>query len=148
MKNKKILLVEDNPDDLELILFAFKQSHIANEIIVAHNGNEAVDYLFASRQETVDQPPFNAPLLILLDLKLPGLDGKELLKQIRSDPHTRHIPVVVLTASGEEEDVFISYRLGANSYIRKPLEFNRFIEAIKQVGLYWLMLNEAPINKG
>jgi two-component system response regulator len=147
MRDKKtILIVEDNPVDAELTLFALKQVHLANEIVVAHDGLEAVNYLFGSKQGD-DPNSKGVPLLIILDLNLPGVSGKDILQQIRANPLTQRVPVVVLTSSTEEEDVFSSYRLGANSFIRKPVELNRFAEAVKQVGLYWLVLNEAPINK-
>jgi two-component system, response regulator len=141
--NNKILLVEDNPDDVNMTLFAFKQAHIANEIVVAQDGSKAIDYLFGYRQEN-DPTRSTVPLLIILDLRLPGMDGKEVLKRIRTDPKTKHVPVVVLTSSDEEADINESYSLGANSYIRKPVELSRFTEAVKHVGLYWLALNEAP----
>jgi two-component system response regulator len=145
--NKKvILLVEDNPDDEELTLLAFKQGNIVNEVIVAHDGAEALDYLFATGQYA-GRDPSRLPQLVLLDLKLPKLDGLEVLRRLRADPRTQLIPVVVLTSSSEEEDVVASYRLGANSYVRKPVEFHRFADAVRQLGLYWLLLNEAPPKK-
>lgn len=143
MKSKIILLVEDNPDDEELTLLALKESNILNEVVVARDGVEALDYLFAAgRYENRD--PRRSPQLVLLDLKLPKLDGLEVLRRLRADPRTELLPVVILTSSGEEEDVIASYRSGANGYVRKPVEFHRFADAIKHVGLYWLVLNETP----
>ena len=144
MKNKEkiILLVEDNPDDELLTLMAFKDNNITNEIVVAHDGAEALEYLFGNEN---DNPPDvdSLPQVILLDLNLPKVNGLEVLQQIRSHPSTRLLPVVILTSSKEEVDIIKSYRLGANSYVRKPVDFEQFSEAIKQVGLYWLSLNEA-----
>nr|WP_184040547.1 response regulator [Chitinivorax tropicus] len=142
MRNQVILLVEDNPDDEMLALRAFKKNNISNEIVVARDGVEALDYLFgtgahADRTESVH------PALILLDLKLPKLDGLGVLKALREDARTQLIPVVVLTTSKEEDDLLKCYSLGANSYIRKPVDFNQFIDAVRQVGLYWLVLNES-----
>ncbi len=140
---KKILLVEDNPSDTELTLRAFERQKIGNEIIVAEDGREALDYLFGtgkySGRDTSEQPT-----VILLDLNLPLIDGKEVLRQIRSNELTRRLPVVILTSSKEEQDVTNSYDLGVNSYIRKPVDFNQFSEAIRQLGLYWLVINEPP----
>ena len=143
MEPRTILLVEDNPDDEELTRRALKEANIANEIIVARNGLEALDFLFgtgayAGRELT------RLPQLILLDIKLPKLNGLQVLERLRADPRTRLIPVVILTGSSEEEDVLSSYQLGANSYVRKPVEFERFSEAIRHVGLYWLLINQAP----
>ncbi len=146
MNEKVILLVEDNPDDEELTLLALKQGNIVNEVIVAHDGVEALDYLFATGQHA-GRDPSRLPQLVLLDLKLPRQDGLEVLRRLRADPRTQLIPVVVLTCSSEEEDVVASYRLGANSYVRKPVEFHRFADAVRQLGLYWLLLNEAPPKK-
>jgi two-component system response regulator len=143
---KIILLVEDNPDDEELALMALKDSNILNEIVVAHDGTEALDYLFAAGRHA-GRDPSRLPQLVLLDLKLPKLDGLEVLERLRADPRTQLIPVVILTSSSEEEDVVASYRLGANSYVRKPVEFHRFADAVRQLGLYWLLLNEAPPRK-
>lgn len=143
MKSQIILLLEDNPDDEELTLLALKESNILNEVVVARDGVEALDYLFAAgRYENRD--PRRSPQLVLLDLKLPKLDGLEVLRRLRADPRTELLPVVILTSSGEEEDVIASYRSGANGYVRKPVEFHRFADAIKHVGLYWLVLNETP----
>ncbi len=143
MKNKVILLVEDNPDDVQLTLRALKKSKIANDIVVAQDGVEALDYLFANgkyngRNTTI------LPQVVLLDLKMPRLDGFEGLHHLRSDERTRLLPVVVLTTSSEDQDRVESYKLGANSYIRKPVDFAQFMEAIQQLELYWLILNEAP----
>jgi two-component system response regulator len=146
VNEKVILLVEDNPDDEELTLLALKQSNIVNEVIVARDGVEALDYLFATGQHA-GRDPSRLPQLVLLDLKLPRQDGLEVLRRLRADPRTQLIPVVVLTCSSEEEDVVASYRLGANSYVRKPVEFHRFADAVRQLGLYWLLLNEAPPKK-
>lgn len=143
MKDKIILLVEDNPDDELLTLRALKRSNVLNRIVVARDGVEALDYLFgrgayASRDITI------LPQLILLDLKLPKLDGLEVLQQIRADPRTCLLPVVILTSSDEERDIVASYQLGANSYIRKPVDFGQFTQAVQQLGLYWLVLNQSP----
>lgn len=146
MNAKLILLVEDNPDDEELTLLALKKSNILNEVIVARDGVEALDYLFATGKYA-DRSPSRMPQLIMLDLKLPKLDGLEVLKRLRADPRTKLIPVVILTSSSEEEDVVASYNNGANSYVRKPVDFHRFADAIKQLGMYWLILNEVPPSK-
>ena len=143
MKTKNILLVEDNPDDVQLTLRALKKNKIMNEIIVAQDGVEALDYLFgagkfAGRDLSV------MPQLILLDLKMPRMDGLEVLHRIRADERTKILPVVVLTTSSEDIDRIESYKLGANSYVRKPVDFNQFAEAVNQLGLYWLVLNEGP----
>lgn len=145
MKKRIILLVEDNPDDEALTLRAFKKNNILNEVVVARDGAEALDFLFckgkfASRDCNAD------PELILLDLKLPKIDGLEVLKEIRSNPKTKLLPVIVLTSSKEEKDILKSYELYANSYIRKPVDFVQFSEAIRQLGVYWLVLNETPHN--
>jgi len=146
MNNNVILLVEDNPDDEELTLLALKESNIANKVVVAHDGAEALDYLFATGQYA-DRDPSHLPQLVLLDLKLPKVDGLEVLQRLRSDPRTELIPVVILTSSNEEEDIVASYRLRANSYVRKPVEFHRFADAVKQLGIYWLLLNETLPRK-
>jgi len=141
--DKVILLVEDNPDDEELTLMAFRESQIANEVVVVRDGVAALDYLFASGPYA-DRDPARLPALVLLDLKLPKLNGLEVLERMRADPRTRLIPVVVLTSSTEEEDIIASYNLGANSYVRKPVEFHRFAEAVRHVGMYWLLINQSP----
>lgn len=140
MDSKKIMLVEDNPDDEALTLRALKKNNIANEVIVAQDGVEALDYLFGEGvyegRDLSDQPQ-----VILLDLKLPKVDGLAVLKRIREDDRTCLLPVVILTNSKEDRDIINSYDLGANSYIRKPVDFDQFMEAIRQLGLYWLVLN-------
>ena len=140
-KDIRILLVEDNPDDVELTLRVFRKYHIINKIIVARDGEEALEILFNSRKGV---PEGERPDLILLDLKLPKIDGLEVLRQIKGNPRTQPIPVVILTTSKEEADLMKSYKLGVNSYIRKPVNFDNFIEVIRQLGLYWLLLNEPP----
>lgn len=143
MNNKVILLVEDNPDDETLTLRALRKNKILNEIVVARDGTEALDYIFGTGMHTGRDTSVQ-PQLILLDLKLPKIDGLEVLKRIRSDPRTALQPVAILTTSNEERDVVTSYQLGVNSYIRKPVDFDAFIEAVRQLGLYWLVLNTAP----
>ena len=143
MKDKIILLVEDNQDDETLTLRALRKSKILNEIVVARDGAEALDYLFGSgkyagRDTTIQ------PQLILLDLKLPKVDGLEVLKRLRADPRTSLLPVTILTTSNEERDIVTSYKLGVNSYVRKPVDSDSFMEAVRQLGLYWLVLNNAP----
>jgi two-component system response regulator len=143
MKTKVILLVEDNPDDVALTLRAFKQNKIMNEVVVAKDGVEALDYLFcAGMYEGRDIRI--TPQVVLLDLKLPKVDGMEVLKRMRDDERTRLLPVVILTSSKEEKDLINGYKLGANSYIRKPVDFTQFSEAVRQLGLYWMVLNETP----
>ncbi len=143
MNSKVILLVEDNPDDEELTLMALQKNNILNEVVVARDGVEALDYLFGEGAGSFSQRRL-LPTLILLDLKLPKVDGLEVLKRIRSDERTRMLPVVVLTSSREERDLLESYSLGCNSYVRKPVDFAQFVEATRQLGLYWLLLNEGP----
>jgi len=143
MSNKFILLVEDNSDDVELTLRALRKNNIANEVVVSCDGADAMEYVTGTGRHdgraTTDRPE-----VVLLDLKLPKLDGLEVLRAIRADPRTRLLPVVVLTSSAEEADVIASYNFGANSFIHKPLDFDQFVEAIRQLGLYWLVLNQAP----
>ncbi|MEQ8925730.1 MAG: response regulator [Fulvivirga sp.] len=139
MRTGKILLVEDNEDDVLLTLRAFKQNKIANEVIVANDGVEALDLLFGNNSTKPLKPS-----VILLDLKLPKLSGMEVLKRIQKNKITRGIPVVILTTSNEEDDVVKSYDFGANSYIRKPVDFESFLEVVGQLGLYWLVLNQPP----
>ena len=140
MNPGKILLVEDNPDDVALTLRALKSHNITNEVIVAKDGVEAIDYLFGPG----GSEPDGAPAVILLDLKLPRVNGLEVLRRIRSEERTRLLPVVILTSSDEERDVIDGYSLGANSYVRKPVDFVEFTQAAKQLGLYWLLMNRAP----
>jgi two-component system, response regulator len=141
--NKVILLVEDNPDDVALTLRAFKRSHLMNPITVARDGIEALDFLFA-RGTFVDRGQAAPPTLVILDLKLPKLDGLGVLKSMREDERTKYLPVVILTSSKEEQDLISGYALGANSYVRKPVDFTEFLEAVKVLGIYWLMINEVP----
>ncbi|MBN8544985.1 MAG: response regulator [Ignavibacteria bacterium] len=136
---KTILLVEDNSDDELLTIRALKKNNITNKIDVARDGQDAVDYLFERKNNDADMPA-----LIILDLKLPKIDGLEVLKRIRENEKTRFIPVVILTSSNEEEDILASYGLGANSFIRKPVDFLKFVEVASNIGIYWLMLNESP----
>src|SRR5689334_9332314 len=143
MSKKTILLVEDNPDDEALTVRALRQHKVANEIVVAHDGVEALDYLFRTgphegRDRELD------PELVLLDLKLPRIDGLEVLRRLRAEPRTKLLPVVILTSSTEEKDIINGYNFGANSYIRKPVDFLQFVDAVKQLELYWLVLNEPP----
>jgi len=143
MENKIILLVEDNPDDEALTLRALEKNNILNEVVVAHDGVEALDYLFSEGSYS-GRDTSVMPELILLDLKLPKIDGLEVLRRIRADEHTKLLPVVILTSSKEERDMIEGYSRGANSYIRKPVDFVQFGEAVQQLGLYWLVLNIAP----
>ena len=133
-----VLLVEDNPDDEELTIRGFKRANLTNPVAVARDGQEALDYLFG----TEEQAPKRAPAVILLDLKLPRVEGLEVLKRIRAEEHTRRVPVVILTSSTEDRDLASGYDLGANSYIRKPIQFDEFAAAVAQLGVYWLMVNE------
>ena len=147
MKSKTILLVEDNPSDVGLTRRALEKSRISNDLVVVEDGQEALDYLFGTDPLT-GQNVNELPALILLDLKLPKVDGLEVLRQIRADERTRRQPVVILTTSSEEDDVARCYDMGANSFIRKPVDFNQFAEAVQHLGLYWLVLNEpAPPKK-
>lgn len=144
MTDKVILLVEDNPDDEALTLRALKKNNILNEVVVARDGAEALDYVFATNQYT-GREVTNWPAVVLLDLKLPKVGGLEVLKRIRADERTRSMPVVIVTSSREEQDMMEGYNSGVNSYVRKPVDFGQFVEAVKQIGLYWLLLNEPPI---
>jgi two-component system, response regulator len=139
----EILLVEDNPSDEELTLHALRKHHLVNEIFVTRDGAEALDFLFR-RGAYADRGPLDGPRMILLDLKLPKVDGLEVLRQIKADDALRRIPVVVLTSSNHETDIVESYNLGVNSYIVKPVEFDQFTETVRQLGMYWLLLNETP----
>lgn len=143
MKDKIILLVEDNPDDEALTIRALKKNNIRNEVVVARDGSEALDYLFGLRAHE-GRDTSVLPQIVLLDLKLPKVDGLEVLRGIRSDPRTKRLPVVILTSSKEERDLLDGYDLGANSYVRKPVDFMAFAEAVRQLGIYWLILNESP----
>ncbi|MGB8012884.1 MAG: response regulator [Terriglobales bacterium] len=141
-----ILLVEDNQDDIDLALHALRREKLANRIVVVRDGEEALDFLFCQGTFTarsLDRPP----KLVLLDLKLPKVNGLEVLKQVKSDPRTRTIPVVIMTSSKEERDLVASYDLGANSYIQKPVDFDQFRETVKTVGLYWMVINQPPVNQ-
>ncbi len=143
MNNKVILLVEDNPSDIGLTQRALVKSHIVNELVLAEDGQEALDYIFGTGSYS-GRDVNDLPALVLLDLKLPKIDGLGVLREIRAHEYTRRLPVVILTTSREEQDVAASYDLGVNSYIRKPVDFNQFVQAVQQVGLYWLVLNEEP----
>jgi len=135
---KSILLVEDNPDEEELVLRSLRKANIANDVIVARDGAEALERLFPANRQA------ELPALMLLDLKLPKVGGLEVLQRVRERPEARHLPVVILTSSSEDEDIVRSYHLGANSYVRKPIDFTEFADAVRQVGLYWLLLNKLP----
>jgi len=141
MATKVILLVEDNPDDEALVMRSLRKANIANEVVIAHDGVEAIDYLYSP--ETTNDPG-RLPALVLLDLKMPRLGGFEVLERIRSDPSTRFLPVVILTSSSEDEDMARSYMGGANSYVRKPVDFTEFANAVQKLGIYWLLLNSVP----
>lgn len=147
MRDKVILLVEDNPDDELLTLRALKKNNVLNDVVVARDGVEALDYLFATGKH--DGRDANVmPQLVLLDLKLPRVDGLEVLRRMRANERTRLLPVVILTSSKEQQDMIDGYGLGANSYVRKPVNFERFVEAVEQLKLYWLVLNESPPGAG
>ncbi|MGA2368618.1 MAG: response regulator [Dehalococcoidia bacterium] len=143
MNSKNILLVEDNPSDVKLTKRALEQNQITNELIVAEDGREALDYLFGAGRHA-GRDIRDLPAVILLDLKLPRVDGLEVLKEIRKNEFTSLLPVVILTSSSQEEDLMQSYKLGANSYIRKPVNFSQFTEAVRNLGMYWMLLNEPP----
>ena len=143
MQSTSILLVEDNPDHETLTIRALKKARVLNEIVVAHDGAEALELLFGTEGDSA-RPTLPVPQLILLDLKLPKVDGLEVLRRLRESPRTKLVPVVVLTSSDEEGDVVTSYKLGANSYVCKPVDFVQFMDATRQLGLYWLVLNETP----
>jgi CheY-like chemotaxis protein len=142
-RDETILLVEDNPDDVELTMRAFRKNNIANNVIVARDGIEALDYLFC-RGVYAERDIKITPRLILLDLKLPKMDGLQVLEHLRAEESSQLIPVVILTSSKEEQDLISSYKTGANSYVRKPVDFNQFVEAVRHIGLYWLLINEPP----
>lgn len=147
MSGKSILLVEDNPDDAALTIHALETNKIGNTLVVARDGVEALDYLFGTGSYA-GRPPTDLPAVVLLDLKLPRIDGLEVLRRVRSDERTRLLPVVILTSSNQEEDRIEGYSLGANSYVRKPVDFDDFVRAAGQLGLYWLLLNQAPPSVG
>jgi len=142
-ESKVILLVEDNPDDVALTMRAFKRSHLMNPLVVARDGVEALDFVFA-RGVHADRASAALPTLVILDLKLPRLDGLGVLKALRGDPRTSLLPAVILTSSKEEQDIVSGYKFGANSYVRKPVDFAEFLEAVKVLGIYWLALNQLP----
>ena len=143
MINGKILLVEDNADDVELTRRALRKANIANEMIVAGDGAEALDYLFAGGKHS-GRDTSDLPAVVLLDLKLPKIDGLEVLRRVRADERTDLLPVVILTTATEQQDMIDGYSLGANSYVRKPVDFGQFSDAVRQLGMYWLLLNEPP----
>lgn len=147
MEDKIILLVDDSPDDVELTLLSLEQSHIRNEVVVARDGVEALDYLFGTGKYS-GRDTAVVPEVVLLDLKLPKLDGHQVLERIREDPRTRLLPVVILTSSDTESDIVRGFEGGANSYVRKPVDFQEFAEAIKRVGLYWILTNASPPTMG
>ena len=143
IRSRIILVVEDNPDDIELTLRAFEKSNVVNEIVVARDGEQALDYLFATGPQA-GRDPNAMPEAVLLDLKLPKIDGLSVLRRLRADERTRRLPVIILTSSSEERDIVSSYDLGANSFVRKPVDFHEFVDAARQLGFYWLVLNEPP----
>jgi two-component system response regulator len=143
IKDETILLVEDNPDDVELTMRALRKNNIANKVVVACDGVEALDYLFCTGKHATRDPQVN-PRLILLDLRMPRMDGLQVLARLRADERTKLVPTVILTSSKEEQDLISGYKCGANSYVRKPVDFNKFVEAVHQIGLYWLLINESP----
>lgn len=141
MKEIEILLVEDNPNDAEIAMRALKKNNLANNVLLVQDGEEALDFLYA-RGKFEDRGFNNRPKIILLDLQLPKVDGKEVLRIIKSDPEKKMIPVIVLTSSKEEKDIVETYQLGVNSYIVKPVDFDKFVESVKEIGLYWLLMNQ------
>jgi two-component system response regulator len=141
----RVLLVEDNPDDLELARLAFERGHFANSVDVARDGADAIEQLFCEGRYA-DRDPHDAPRLVLLDIKLPLVDGIDVLRTIKSDPRTKHVPVVMLTSSAEDRDLHTCYELGANSYIVKPVDMEQFLSAVQNIGVYWLMLNQTDTN--
>ncbi len=143
MEERFILLVEDNPDDVDLTLRSLRKHNVQNEVVVVRDGVEALDYIFTTGAYA-SRDPATKPAVVLLDLKLPKIDGLEVLRRIRADERTETLPVVILTSSKEEQDMVNGYKLGANSYVQKPVDFVQFSEAVKQLGLYWLLLNEPP----
>lgn len=143
MSDRTILLVEDNPDDEALTIRAFAKNKIHNPVVVAHDGVQAIDYVFGTGAYA-GRDVSDRPAVVLLDLKLPKMDGLEVLKRIRADERTKLLPVVILTSSKEEQDIIDGYRFGCNSYVRKPVDFDQFLEAARQLGLYWLLINEPP----
>lgn len=146
MSNKVIMLVEDNPDDALLMLDALKANQIGNKVVIVRNGVEALDYLFG-RGDYAERKIADLPILMLLDLKLPKIDGLEVLRHIRAAEHVRFLPTVILTSSNEDEDRIKAYSLGTNSYVRKPVDFDTFIKVAGQLGLYWLRVNEPPFGR-
>ncbi len=143
----EILLVDDSPEDTELTLYALRRENLANQIQVVRDGEEALDFLFC-QGEFADRAPNQQPRLVLLDLKLPKVDGIEVLRQLKHDPRTKAIPIVILTSSREERDLINGYQLGANSYIQKPVDFDKFRDLVRQLGLYWLVTNQTPASNG
>jgi two-component system response regulator len=143
MNYKTILLIEDDPDDEALTLLVLERSKIRNKVFVVRDGAEALDFLFCTNKYA-DRDPHDLPQLILLDIKLPKMDGLEVLRRLRADKRTNLLPVIILTSSKEEQDVVEAYKSGANSYVRKPVDFNQFAESVRELGMYWLVLNEAP----
>jgi len=142
-KKETILLIEDNPDDIELTVRAFRKNNIANNLVVTRDGVEALDYLFC-RGTYAKRNIKETPRLILLDLKLPKMDGLQVLECLRAEEYTKMVPIVILTSSREEQDLISGYKYGANSYVRKPIDFNQFVDAVRNIGLYWLLINEPP----
>jgi CheY-like chemotaxis protein len=145
MKIKRILLAEDNPKDIELSMAAFEEHNLANEVVVVRNGADALDYLY--RRGTFASRPEGNPAVVLLDLKMPKVDGMEVLRQLKSDEQMKVIPIVILTSSREEQDLIKGYSLGVNAYVVKPIDFAQLLDAVKQLGLFWAVLNEPPVQK-